>query len=161
VVSQQWLQQNPHVVFYPGSSAQLCQLQEPRRVGGFFNGSSSTVSYVVRNAVLGIGEGAFPVNMQVVPDAAFDITLGLDFLWGYAARLVPRSLTDRSSGAHLAIPVPPQFRKKGVAAPAPPAWVTQDKRGAWVPICRVRARYAVHTQRAPVTVVSPSCLASL
>jgi hypothetical protein len=156
-----WLRDNSHVVFHPGTTAELCQLHEPRAVGGFFIGSSAPVDFMVRNSVVGVGEGAYPLNFQVVPGAAFNVTLGLDFLWGYAARLVPRNLTDPTSGAHLCIPVPPQYRKKGVPAKEPPEWVPEQKRSEWVPTCRVRGRYGVYTQRAPVTVVSPSRLAGL
>jgi hypothetical protein len=161
IFDQGWLKHNKHVVFHPGSSAELCKLHEPRALGSFFTGSSSTVSYVVRNAQLGLGDGRFPVNFHVVPNAAFDITLGLDFLWGYAAKLVSRSISNRGSGQCLVIPVPQQLRKKGMPAPEPPHWVPEHQRASWVPSCRIRARYCVHTLRAPVDVVSPSCLASL
>lgn len=158
VFKKEWLQSNKHVVFFPGSSAELCELHHPSKVGGFIEGSNATVQYVVRNAALGIGDGVFPLNLQVVPGAAFDITLGLDFLWAYAARLVPRSLTDRSSGAQLLIPLPPQFRKPGVQVRPAPSWWNEQLKGPYVPHMRVRARYSVFTRPAAVTVVSPACL---
>jgi hypothetical protein len=162
VVNQAWLKANSHVVFHPGSSAELCQLHDPSQVGGFIKGSSATIRYVVRNASIGLGDGCYPVNFQVVPGAAFDITLGLDFLWGYAARLVPRSFTNRGSGAQLVLPVPQQFRKKGVPARPPPAWWAEKRGGTpYMPMCYVPARYVVHTRRAAVTVVGPGHLASL
>ena len=80
----------------------------------------STMWCATRNAQLGLGDGRFPVNFHVIPNAAFDITLGLDFLWGYAAKLVSRSISNRGTGQCLVIPVPQQLRKKGVPAHEPP-----------------------------------------
>ena len=162
VFRTQWVTDHRHVVFHPGSSAQLCQLVEPGWVGGFLKTSpKSMVQYVVRNAVICIGDGAFPLNFQVVDDAAFDITLGLDFLHAYAAQLTPRSLTDRSRGAQLAIPVPPKFRKQGAPVPRTPHYWNEQQQGTWVPKTYVRATYNVYTRPVAVTVVSPSCLSGL
>jgi hypothetical protein len=161
VVDKQWLKDHKHVIFFPGSSAQLCKLVEPSWVGGFIKGTKTQVQYAVRNAVIGIGDGVFPINMQVVPDAAFSLILGLDFLNAYAATLVPRSLTDRGSGAQLSIPVPLKFRKKGVPVPRTPNWWNEQQKGVYVPKCYVRATYSVYTRPVAVTVVSPSCLAGL
>jgi hypothetical protein len=118
---------------------------------------------VVRNAVIGLGDGAFPLTFQVVPGAAFSLTLGLDFLWAYAARLVPRSVSDRAQGAQLVVPVPQQFRKKGVPTPPTPTWWDRRRNSGepFVPMCYVKARYTVHTECVPVEIVHPSCLASL
>jgi hypothetical protein len=163
VVSQEWLVANWHLVFHRGSSAQLAKLRKPTSVGGFIKGTSAQVDLVVRNAVIGLGDGAFPVTFQVVPGAAFSLTLGLDFLWAYAARLVPRSLSDRTLGAQLVVPVPQQFRKKGVPTPPTPSWWNQRRNSGepYVPMCYVKARYTVHTECVPVEIVHPSYLASL
>jgi hypothetical protein len=160
-VGLEWLKQNHHVLFYPGSSAELCHLSEPRSLSGFVPANPVRIEYAVRNAPLGLGDGVFPVTFQVVPGAAFDLTLGLDFLWGYAVRFVARDPLSWGQGAQLMVPVPQQYRRRGEPRPPPKWW--QEKHGdtPYVPYCSVRARYEVRTDRIQATVLNPSCLDSL
>jgi hypothetical protein len=160
-VSLEWLKRNHHLLFYPGSSAELCRLSVPRELNCFVPGNTVRIEYVVRNAALGLGDGLFPITFQVVPGAAFDLTLGLDFLWGYAVRLVPRHMSAWDSGARLLVPVPQQYRRRG-EAPPPPAWWRKERGDTpFVPFCVVRAQYSVRTERALAAVLNPSCLDSL
>ena len=103
--------------------------------------------YVLRNVPVGLGPGVYPVNFLVLPEANFSVTLGLDFMYAYAAKLVARAYNNRHSGKFLTMPVPPQYARPGYVRPTPPPYVPAHLRASWVPSAAIPVEYVVHRHR--------------
>jgi hypothetical protein len=131
----------------PESPCELLEMNEAIRIGLFAGSASSSAQYVLRNVPVGLGPGVYPTHFLVMEDANFDITLGLDFLFAYAARIIPRSLNNRQAGKYLTIPVPPQYARPGYEPPPPPRYVAEHQRASWVPSSFIPVRYTVHKHR--------------
>jgi hypothetical protein len=131
----------------PSSPCELLELSEAIRVGLFAGPVNVAAQYVLRNVPVGLGPGVYPTHFLVMEDANFNITLGLDFLYAYAARLIPRSINNRQAGKFLSIPVPAQYARPGYQPPPPPKYVPEYQRASWVPSSAIPARYTVHRHR--------------
>jgi hypothetical protein len=154
-----WFKKHRHIFFYPGSPCELMAFEQPPSLGVLLGGHRAKASYVLRNVPLGLGSGIYPVNFLLM-ECNFDVTLGLEFVSAYAARVQARVPHDRSRGAGLLIPTPPGYWKPGLAVPLRPAWAQGDspKAATWLPTNFVPGRYVLTRQRFAVTPVDPSAL---
>ncbi|WIA41033.1 hypothetical protein OEZ86_004671 [Tetradesmus obliquus] len=124
-ISTEFLQQNWHQVFAPGSKAELAELETPLQLGMFAGDQHTVITHVVCGVELVIGDGVYVVDMLVVPGANFSLVLGNDFAFNYAARTWARDLSDRQAGRYLILPLTASLCRPGVEAPRRPASATE------------------------------------
>ncbi|WIA20746.1 hypothetical protein OEZ85_005114 [Tetradesmus obliquus] len=136
-ISTEFLQQNWHQVFAPGSKAELAELETPLQLGMFAGDQHTVITHVVCGVELVIGDGVYVVDKLVVPGANFSLVLGNDFAFNFAARTWARDFRDRQAGRYLILPLTASLCRPGVEAPRRPASATEF----WYPMQRVPVFY--------------------
>jgi hypothetical protein len=140
---------------------ELISFDEALRVGMFAGPVQVPTTHVLRNVPVGLGPGVYLQHFLVMPKANFNITLGLDFCNAYNAQIVSRSFRDRTVGAALKLPVPPQVARRGWRPPPPPRHIPQHLRASWIFTSHIPGHYLVHRHRCRGTRVPLEALLAL
>lgn len=141
-IGEDMLREKAHYFFRPGSGVQLVKLLRPVQVSLFAGKSRVTASYMLLNVPLGIRKGVYKVNLLVVPESNYGITLGNDFNWAYGATIQSRDPHDREAGRYMILPLTAGLMKPGTPMPERPA----DAPASWRPRQYVPVNYEVSTE---------------
>jgi len=148
--SEEWFLANWQRFVYEGSTAQLCELDQPLAIGMFAGRHTCQATHCVLGLPLQLGQGVYPVDLLIVKGGNFNLVLGNSFLYNYAGRLWQRDFSNRAEGRFLILPLPQRLCQPGVAAPQPPAEAGQH----WYPQQRIPLHYDVCTDCLTVQPVS-------
>lgn len=119
--SEDWFLSNWQRFLYEGSSAQLCELEQPLTIGMFAGQHTCQATHCVLGLPLQLGKGVYPIDALIVKGGNFNLVLGNSFMFNYAARLWQRDFNDRAAGRYLILPLPQRLCQPGVTAPQRPA----------------------------------------
>lgn len=145
-IGETMLREKAHYFLRPGSGVRLVRLLRPVQVSLFAGRSKITASYLLLNVPLGIGKGIYRVNLLVVPESNYGITLGNDFNWAYGTVIQSRDANDREAGRHMILPLTAGLMKPGIPLPVRPA----NAPPSWRPRQFVSVHYEVSTECWPV-----------
>jgi hypothetical protein len=100
--------------------------------------------------LLELGAGIYRVDFLVVPEASFEVTLGLEFIDAYAVWVSTKGYGKPSTGPQLYIPTPRSFCTRSVQQ----SW----EAGKPFHNNHVRSHFTVTPQRFQAVVVDPAVL---
>jgi hypothetical protein len=153
--SEQYFVDNFHRFIYPGSSAQLCELDQPLAIGMFAGRETCEATHCLLGLPLLIGQGVYTVDLLIVKGGNFNLVLGNSFLYNYAGRIWQQDYSNREEGRYIILPLPQRLCQPGVTAPQPPA----NAHPHWYPQQRIPLQYDVCTDTLTVKPVSEYALA--
>jgi hypothetical protein len=148
-----WLRRNRHMFFYPGSSVQLLTFDtDAPSLGVILGDTQMHATHILRNVPLELGDGIYRVDFLVVPEASFEVTLGLELIDVYAVRVSTKGYGKPSTGAQLYIPTLRSFCTRSVQQ----SW----EAGKPFHNNHVRGHFTVTPQRFQAVVVDPAVLSA-
>ena len=130
----------PHI--YQAGKTQLVQLKAPVRVGLFAGNERYGADYMLLDVPLGLGRGVYPVNLLVLENSNYGLTLGNDFNWAYGVTFHSRSPTDRTVGRQVVLPLTPDLLAPGEEMPKRP----KSAGPSWRALNYVKTDYDVVTE---------------
>jgi hypothetical protein len=138
-ISERELQRRWHEIFAPGSEIQLLDLANPISVNMYAGGHTVYATQVLRSVPIDIGIGRYYIDMLVVPDCGYAVTIGLDFMATYLGSFQARSKDNNPAGRRLTLAAPAEWLQPGQSPPRRPEWASRH----WIPKTSVQLRYPV------------------